>query len=268
MEFRDTYYSTGHDTLDPLDVPGLPPPFPNLNVMEHTPSLSDGTVMDETPTTATTSLPTPGHAPPFSGGTDFVGHSSYQPQFQFTVYSDEWRIQPPPAPRLKDMDSFTEGTAVGSFDISLRSSCSSEQLSGRSYFDAQTVRSSCSRERLSAGPYLNPEIELWRDEVSLSTSSELLPLPIDISSQQDTTVESSVPPPAFTSWQTSQARALKRHLSSSSLDDCNRGRKLRRGCGVFMPRFSNVSPTGSLRGEEQEVGHDRPSRSSSTPVFL
>jgi len=198
----------------------------------------------------------------------FVGHSNYQPQFQFTVYPDEWRIQPPPAPRLKDMDSFTEGTAVGSFDISLRSSCSSEQLSGRSYLDAATVRSSCSRERLSAGPYLNPEIELWRDEVSLSTSSELSPLPIDMSSQQDMTSEPSIPSPAFTSWQTSQTRAPKRHLSSSSLDDSNRGRKLRRGGGVFMLRFSNVSPAGSLRGEEPKDDHDRPSRSSSTPVFL
>jgi hypothetical protein len=68
MESRDSFY-TAHDTLEPLDVVGLPPPFHHI---EYTPSLSDGTFLDETPTTATTSLPTPGLPPPGPGVLEYA----------------------------------------------------------------------------------------------------------------------------------------------------------------------------------------------------
>jgi len=196
--------------------------------------------------------------------------ADHPPSFHYSVFPAQWD-QPPPAPRLNDLDSFTEGTGVGSFDFSLRSSCSSEHLSGRQYLDPPAIRSSYSSERLSACPPPAHDIEVWRDEVLLSTSSE----PPQPSTTSTTTadhdpIEETTFPPTFTSWKPSHRRAPKRQLSSTSVDrDCKRGRKfIRRGGGMFMPRFWNISPGGSPRGHEPEVDHERRARSSSAPDIL
>ena len=64
-------------------------------------------------------------------------------------------IQPPPAPLIKDMDSFSEGTAQGSFDFTM---CSDPG-------DAQPPPSVA----FSPGhPTLS--IEIWRDDVVQSTA--------------------------------------------------------------------------------------------------
>jgi hypothetical protein len=66
-------------------------------------------------------------------------------------------IQPPPAPLIKDMDSFSEGTAQGSFDFTM---CSDPG-------DAQAPPSVA----FSPGhPTLS--IEIWRDDVVRSSTDE------------------------------------------------------------------------------------------------
>jgi hypothetical protein len=68
-------------------------------------------------------------------------------------------IQPPPAPLIKDMDSFSEGTAQGSFDFTM---CSDPG-------DAQAPPSVA----FSPGhPTLS--IEIWRDDVVRSSTVEWL----------------------------------------------------------------------------------------------
>jgi hypothetical protein len=213
---------------------------------DSTPSLSVRTFLDETPTTVTTSLPTPSRPPPITDVLHIFDPDHHRTPFERTVM--EWQLQPPPAPKLKDMDSFTEGTAVGSFDFSLRSSCSSEHLSNRPFRDPPPLNPSsldpCARE-----------IEMWRDEVLLST------LPGPETADDTAYCESSIGPPTSRIWRGAQSRPPKRQLSSTSLDtDHRRGRKLSRlGGGVFRSRSWNVSP---------ELDCDRPARPSSAPDFL
>jgi hypothetical protein len=64
-------------------------------------------------------------------------------------------IRPPPAPLLKDMDSFSEGTAQGSFDFTMCSDPGDAQA-------PPSVAFSPSRPTLS--------IEIWRDDVTRSTA--------------------------------------------------------------------------------------------------
>jgi len=66
-------------------------------------------------------------------------------------------IQPPPAPLIKDMDSFSEGTAQGSFDFTM---CSD-------HGDIQAPRSVA----FSPG-HPTHSIEIWRDDVVRSTTVE------------------------------------------------------------------------------------------------
>lgn len=82
-----------------------------LNELE---SLRGFQEIDMTPTSVVTSLPTPHEE-----------HASFNeiqvpPDTPTTMVSvlglQETQIEAPPAPLLKDLDSFTEGTAIGSFD--------------------------------------------------------------------------------------------------------------------------------------------------------
>jgi hypothetical protein len=148
------------------------------------------------------------------------------------------------------MDSFTEGTAVGSFDC-LRSSCSSEHLPERSHSDPPAR-----------------EIEMWREEVLMST------LPSegdDMSYLPDSISEHSLDPALSTSWQVTPTRAPKRQLSSTSVDgDCVRGRKLSRHGRGGMPtaRLYNHPLRRSLSGGDPSVDRLRSPRSSSAPSFI
>jgi hypothetical protein len=99
-------------SLDPLDV-ALRTPFSS----------------SETPTTTTTSLPTPQSSYPFLSDTQNAVCSSLTSRYDTLSGWDLGPTQPPPAPVIKDMDSFGEGSAKGSFDFSLRSASSTEQLS-------------------------------------------------------------------------------------------------------------------------------------------
>ena len=66
-------------------------------------------------------------------------------------------IQPPPAPLIKDMDSFSEGTAQGSFDFTM---CS----------DHGDIQAPPSVAFSPGHPTLS--IEIWRDDVVRSTTVE------------------------------------------------------------------------------------------------
>ncbi|KAJ7047066.1 hypothetical protein C8F04DRAFT_913034, partial [Mycena alexandri] len=70
--------------------------------------------MEETPTSATMSLPTPEYQhvplPPVEVPASTMPVVSY-------LFPDTTPMNVPAAPRMKDYDSFTEGSAVGSFDF-------------------------------------------------------------------------------------------------------------------------------------------------------
>ncbi|KAJ7598767.1 hypothetical protein C8J56DRAFT_1039644 [Mycena floridula] len=68
--------------------------------------------IDVTPTSMVTSLPTPNEEHTVHPGVQLPPDtpSSYLSTFDFEIHP------PPMAPRIKDLDSFTEGTAVGSFE--------------------------------------------------------------------------------------------------------------------------------------------------------
>jgi hypothetical protein len=63
-------------------------------------------------------------------------------------------IQPPPAPLIKDMDSFSDGTTQGSFDFTMCSDHGDGQV--------RSVAFSPTRPTLS--------IEIWRDDVVRNTT--------------------------------------------------------------------------------------------------
>ena len=63
-------------------------------------------------------------------------------------------IQPPPAPLIKDMDSFSDGTTQGSFDLTMCSDPGDGQV--------RSVAFSPTRPTLS--------IEIWRDDVVRNTT--------------------------------------------------------------------------------------------------
>jgi hypothetical protein len=181
------------------------------------------------------------------------------------------QFDPPPAPMLKDMDSFTEGTAVGSFD-SLRSSWSSENFP----------------ERPSNPSPPTPEIESWRTNVLMSlesmpgpsfasTSASRAPFDDDSDDEEgddydhatDISYEHSLDP---ASWQATPTRAPKRQLSYNSVDgEHRRGRKLiRHSAPIFSSRSCNRSVVQqSLLDDCDSLDHsvDRPrsSRSASAP---
>ncbi|KAI9438650.1 hypothetical protein H4582DRAFT_2076275 [Lactarius indigo] len=106
----------------------------------------------ETPSTIDMSLPTP--SIPVFTMLNYELPSSAQVHYETPIPQSE-AIRPPPAPLVKDMDSFSEGTAQGSFDFTM---CSDPG-------DAQAPPSVA----FSPGhPTLS--IEIWRDDVIRSTA--------------------------------------------------------------------------------------------------
>jgi hypothetical protein len=142
--------------LDPLEEFPLVVPFPEAPQLPSGPGALG--LFHETPSTIDMSLPTPS-IPVFT-----VLSYELPPPAQVhceTPIPQSESIQPPPAPLVKDMDSFSEGTAQGSFDFTM---CSD---SG----DAQAPPSVA----FSPGhPTLS--IEVWRDDVNRSTTEEEHPL--------------------------------------------------------------------------------------------
>jgi len=140
--------------LEPLEEFPLVVPFPEAHLLSSEPGALG--LFNETPSTIDISLPTP-NIPVFSMFTDELP-SPAQVHYDTSVPQSE-AIQPPPAPLIKDMDSFSEGTAQGSFDFTM---CSD-------HGDAQAPPSVA----FSPGhPTLS--IEIWRDDVVRNTTVEWL----------------------------------------------------------------------------------------------
>ncbi|KAI0298729.1 hypothetical protein B0F90DRAFT_1612460, partial [Multifurca ochricompacta] len=103
-------------------------------------------LFNETPSTIDMSLPTP-NVPIYTVFTGWVDYDT--PVLQSEAF------QPPPAPLIKDMDSFSEGTAQGSFDFTICSDQGDTQA-------PPSVAFSPSHPALS--------IEIWRDDVVRNTT--------------------------------------------------------------------------------------------------
>jgi len=136
--------------LDPLEEFPLVVPFPEAPLLPSGPGALG--LFHETPSTIDMSLPTP--SIPVFTVLSYELPSPAQVLYETPIPQSE-AIQPPPAPLVKDMDSFSEGTAQGSFDFTM---CSDPD-------DAQAPPSVA----FSPGhPTLS--IEIWRDDVIRSTA--------------------------------------------------------------------------------------------------
>ncbi|KAI9458619.1 hypothetical protein BJY52DRAFT_1268674 [Lactarius psammicola] len=137
--------------LDPLEEFPLVVPFPEAPLLPSGPGALG--LFHETPSTIDMSLPTP-RIPVFTV-LNYELPPPAQVHYETPIPQSE-AIQPPPAPLVKDMDSFSEGTAQGSFDFTM---CSDPG-------DAQAPPSVA----FSPGhPALS--IEIWRDDVVRSTAA-------------------------------------------------------------------------------------------------
>jgi len=138
--------------LEPLEEFPLVIPFPEAHLHSSEPGALG--FFNETPSTIDLSLPTPS-IPVFTMFTNEFP-SPADVHYDNPVPQSE-AIQPPPAPLIKDMDSFSEGTVQGSFDFTM---CSD-------HGDAPAPPSVA----FSPGhPTLS--IEIWRDDVVRSTALE------------------------------------------------------------------------------------------------
>jgi len=135
--------------LDPLEEFPLVVPFPEAHLHPSDPGALG--LFNKTPNTIDMSLPTPS-VPVFTVFTDVS--SPTQVHYDALVSQSEV-IQPPPAPLIKDMDSFSEGTAQGSFDFTL-------------YSDSAGTQAPPSIAFSPGHPTLS--IEIWRDDVVRSTA--------------------------------------------------------------------------------------------------
>lgn len=136
--------------LDPLEEFPLVVPFPEAPLLPSGPGALG--LFHETPSTIDMSLPTP-NIPVFT----VLSYELPPPPlvlFETPIPQSE-AIQPPPAPLIKDMDSFSDGTAQGSFDFTMCSDAGDAQA-------PPSVAFSPSHPSLS--------IEIWRDDVIRSTA--------------------------------------------------------------------------------------------------
>ncbi|EGO04009.1 hypothetical protein SERLA73DRAFT_175734 [Serpula lacrymans var. lacrymans S7.3] len=180
--------------LDSLEEVDLRRPFVGTPTSSLIPPLLQHT-LGTTPSTNTTNLPTPEPArAPFL---------HYESDTQFIFYPIEWdnSMAPPAAPLLRDMDTFTEGTGVGSFDFSLEST--SKGGSSECSFPNGTGRQSVA---------FSPEdplrsIETWRNDVLRSTLA---------SSTEASPVRGSGLAAPHTSQDFTYHRVGKRHRSSTN----------------------------------------------------
>ncbi|KAH8987882.1 hypothetical protein EDB92DRAFT_1874744 [Lactarius akahatsu] len=136
--------------LDPLEEFPLVVPFPEAPLFPSGPGALG--LFHETPSTIDMSLPTP--SIPVFTMLNYELPSPAQVHYETPIPQSE-AIQPPPAPLVKDMDSFSEGTAQGSFDFTM---CSDPG-------DAQAPPSVA----FSPG-HPTVSIEIWRDDVIRSTT--------------------------------------------------------------------------------------------------
>ncbi|KAI9509016.1 hypothetical protein F5148DRAFT_812471 [Russula earlei] len=136
--------------LEPLEEIPLVVPFPDAHILSSGPGALG--LFNETPSTIDMSLPTPS-IPVFAM---FSGELPPPAQVLYeTPVPQSEAIQPPPAPLIKDMDSFSEGTAQGSFDFTM---CSDHAEAP----PPLSVAFSPDHPTLS--------IEIWRDDVVRSTT--------------------------------------------------------------------------------------------------
>jgi len=131
--------------LEPLEEFPLVVPFPEAHLLSSEPGALG--LFNETPSTIDMSLPTPS-IPVFAMFNDEL-QTPAQVHYDTSIPQSE-TIQPPPAPLIKDMDSFSEGTAQGSFDFTL---CSDHDDGPA----PPSVAFSPDHPTLS--------IEIWRDDV-------------------------------------------------------------------------------------------------------
>ncbi|KAI0296372.1 hypothetical protein BC826DRAFT_1004594 [Russula brevipes] len=136
--------------LEPLEEFPLVVPFPEAHLLSSEPGALG--LFNETPSTIDMSLPTPS-IPVFAMFNDEL-QSPAQVHYDTSIPQSE-TIQPPPAPLIKDMDSFSEGTAQGSFDFTLCSDHDDGQA-------PPSVAFSPDHPTLS--------IEIWRDDVVRSAA--------------------------------------------------------------------------------------------------
>ncbi|KAI0064207.1 hypothetical protein BV25DRAFT_1837013 [Artomyces pyxidatus] len=140
--------------LEPLDEIPIPSPFPDAHICLSGLGVTLTGVLDGTPSSMDQPLLTP--IDPEPTGLGMGGGSTLFPplDYDFPV-PDGAGAPPPPAPLLKDLDSFSDGTALGSFNYSL----TSEQDEGRpsvAFSPTHPTRS----------------IEIWRDHVLRCTTME------------------------------------------------------------------------------------------------
>ncbi|KAA1474974.1 hypothetical protein DENSPDRAFT_841666 [Dentipellis sp. KUC8613] len=114
--------------LSPLDEIPLEPAFPHHQLFS-VPVVSSLGLFEDTPDMANDQLPTPSSVGASMGAlpTLTVDPRPTSPPPTDTLLSAQQlptpaqEMDPPPAPRLQDMDSFSDGTALGSFTYSLTS---------------------------------------------------------------------------------------------------------------------------------------------------
>jgi len=136
--------------LEPLEEFPLVVPFPEAHLDSSGPGALG--LFNETPSTIDMSLPTPS-IPVFTMFTDELPPSA-QVHYDTPPPQSEV-IQPPLAPLIKDMDSFSDGTTQGSFDFTMCSDHGDGQV-------PPSVAFSPSHPTIS--------IEIWRDDVVRNTT--------------------------------------------------------------------------------------------------
>lgn len=137
--------------LEPLEEFPLIVPFPEAHLESSRPGALG--LFNETPSTIDMSLPTP-NIPVFTVFTDELP-SPAQVHYDTPPPQSE-AIQPPPAPLIKDMDSFSDGTTQGSFDLTMSSDHGDGQVPSVAFSPSHPTRS----------------IEIWRDDVVRNTTVE------------------------------------------------------------------------------------------------
>ncbi|TFK34515.1 hypothetical protein BDQ12DRAFT_689729 [Crucibulum laeve] len=183
----------------------------------RTPSTSSSHSRDETPTTGTASLPTP------NGGCDTT-FASLMPGANAYTREDGWltglddhsedTIQPPPAPYLKDLDSFTEGTGEGSFDF-LPTAETDQHGDPILTADEDSVK-------LLAPTDILDQIEQWREGVSAAGGERM-------KRQRSPTPDND-------------RRTRPRSLSMSSAINRNIPRRFPRRCPSLPPTIEECEP--------------------------
>lgn len=136
--------------LEPLEEIPLVVPFPEAHLDSSGPGALG--LFNETPSTIDMSLPTPS-IPVLTVFSDELP-SPAQVHYDTPPPQSE-AIQPPPAPVIKDMDSFSDGTTQGSFDFTMCSDHGDGQV-------APSIAFSPSHPTHS--------IEIWRDDVVRNTT--------------------------------------------------------------------------------------------------